>query len=386
MSATPPHARRDLLCFCHLKWEFVFQRPQHLMSRAARSMRVFFFEDPSWADIDAPRLEVWRTDQGVHVARPVLPNGIDWAAYDPAMRRLVDQLMADYGITAPVLWFYTPHALDFAGHLQGAATLYDCMDELSAFLNADPELPARERRLMARCDLVFTGGRSLFEAKQGQHPEIHCFPSGVDAGHFEPARGPRPEPADQRDIGSPRAGFFGVLDERLDAALLAETADRRPGVQFVLIGPVAKIDPATLPRRPNIHYLGAKPYGALPDYVAHWDVALMPFARNAATRFISPTKTPEYLAAGLPVVSTAIPDVVRCYGGLEAVHVAETPTAFAAAIDLALTQNQSPDAWRAEADAAIAPMSWDETWRQMATLLGEALRAERLAPVVMRRW
>ena len=373
MSAPPPHAV-DLLCFSHLKWEFVFQRPQHLMCRAAETMRVFYFQEPSWADIDAPRLEVTLTEEGVHVARPVLPNGIDWAEYDPAMRRMVDRLVADHGIVAPILWFYTPHALDFAGHLQGSASIYDCMDELAAFMNADPELPARERRLMRRCDLVFTGGRSLFEAKRRHHPAVHCFPSGVDAAHFAPARGQRPEPLDQCDIGSPRAGFFGVLDERLDSALLADVADRRPNIQFVMVGPVAKIDPANLPRRPNIHYLGAKSYTVLPDYIAHWDVALMPFARNEATRFISPTKTPEYLAAGRPVVSTAIGDVMRCYGGLEAVHVTDSASTFADAIDLALDQAAAPQAWRAEADAAIAPMGWDETWREMARLLDQVRR------------
>ena len=131
----------------------------------------------------------------------MLPNGIDWAEHDPVLRRLVDQLVAEHGISLPILWFYTPHALEFAGHLRGSLTLYDCMDELSAFLYADPELPARERRLMARCDLVFTGGRSLFEAKRDQHRHVHCFPSGVDADHFRPARGPRPEPPAQRGIG-----------------------------------------------------------------------------------------------------------------------------------------------------------------------------------------
>ncbi len=347
-------------------------------------MRVFFVEEPSWADGGAPRLEVRRTDEGVHLVQPVLPNGIDWAEYDPALRRLMDQLVAEHGISLPILWFYTPHALEFAGHLQGSLTLYDCMDELSAFLNADPELPARERRLMARCDLVFTGGQSLFEAKRDRHRHVHCFPSGVDADHFRPARGPRPEPPDQRGIGSPRAGFFGVLDERLDGALLADVADRRPDVQFVMLGPIAKIDAAELPRRPNIHYLGPKPYAALPDYVAHWDVALMPFARNAATRYISPTKTPEYLAAGRPVVSTAITDVERCFGALEAVHVTETAAGFADAIDRARIQNQAPGAWRAEADAAIAPLAWDEIWRRMARLIGEA-RQHRIAPSVIRQ-
>ena len=380
----PGHAGAvDLLCFSHLRWDFVFQRPQHLLSRAAREMRVFFFEEAAWEDGVEPQLRTRMTEEGVVVAHPLLPNGLAWAAYDGTVRRLVDQLVAQYAIDRPVLWYYTPHPLAVSGHLAARLTVYDCMDELSAFQGADPDLPELEAGLMARADLVFTGGRSLFEAKRGRHAEVHCFPSGVDTAHFAPARAGLPEPADQAAIPHPRAGYFGVLDERLDGGLLGELARLRPRLQIVMIGPVAKIAATDLPQGANIHYLGEKAYADLPAYAAHWDVALMPFAISPATRFISPTKTPEYLAAGLPVVSTPVPDVVQQYGGMQGVGFAGDAEAFAVAADAALELGRE---WVAEADAALAAMSWDATWARMSRLIAAALPAARpAAPALMRR-
>ena len=290
-------ARPDLFCFSHLRWDFVFQRPQHLLSRAARTMRVLFWEEPAHTTADRASVDRRISPEGVIVLRPRIPHGQHWMV---VQRALLNQVMQEFAVTDPLLWYYTPQALLFSDHIAGTA-VYDCMDELSAFAGADPALPALERRLMERASLVFTGGQSLYEAKRGQHPSVHAFPSGVDTDHFLPARGPLPDPVDQQAIPHPRMGFYGVLDERLDSALLAEVADLRPGTHFVLVGPTAKIDPQELPRRPNLHYLGSKTYAELPAYVGNWDVALMPFALNGATRFISPTKTPEYLAAGRPV-------------------------------------------------------------------------------------
>ena len=365
--ATGPQA--TLLCFSHLRWDFVFQRPQHLLSRAAEAMRVIYWEEPMLAESGAARLDLRRSAEGVLVVRPLLPDGLAFTAAVEAVRALLDGLLQELSVENPVLWYYTPLALAFTDHLKGAPTVYDCMDELSAFAGADPALPARERELMARADLVFTGGRSLYEAKRGQHADVHAFPSGVDVAHFAPARGALPDPADQAVIPYPRLGFYGVIDERLDQGLLAAVADLRPEMHFVLVGPPAKIDPAKLPRRPNLHYLGSKTYAELPAYIANWDAALMPFARNEATRFISPTKTPEYLAAGRPVVSTGIADVVRSYGSLRGVAIADTPAAFAAAVDSALALAQAPASWRPEADAVLADMAWDRTWSRMAALI-----------------
>ncbi len=386
-SRTPHRAReavgprRTLLCFSHLRWDFVFQRPQHLLSRAAATMRVIYWEEPALAESGAARLDLRRSAEGVLVVRPLLPSGLAFADAVAAVRALLDDLLRELAVEDPVLWYYTPLALAFTDHLKGAPVVYDCMDELSAFAGADPALPARERKLMARADLVFTGGRSLYEAKRGQHPDVHAFPSGVDVAHFAPARGALPDPADQVAIPHPRLGFYGVIDERLDQELLAAVADLRPAMQFVLVGPVAKIDPARLPRRPNLHYLGAKTYAELPAYIANWDAALMPFARNEATRFISPTKTPEYLAAGRPVVSTGIADVVRGYGHLRGVAIADAPEAFAAAADRALALARAPASWRLEADAVLADMAWDRTWSRMAALIEAKRGAKVQAPV-----
>ena len=364
--AADSHEMTVLLCFSHLRWDFVYQRPQHLLSRAARTMRVIFWEEPLYTEHPSPCLITRPAAEGVLVVQPRLPWGTGTARAVEMQRSLLDEMIRGLRAARPVLWYYTPQALAFSGHLDGHPIVYDCMDELSAFKGADPALPAWERALMRRAALVFTGGHSLYAAKRAHHAAVHAFPSGVDAAHFLPARGALPEPAAQAAIPHPRIGYFGVLDERLDLGLLAQVAALRPGAHFVMIGPLAKIAESELPRAPNIHYLGAKPYAELPCHVAHWDVAMMPFALNEATRFISPTKTPEYLAAGLPVVSTPVADVVRQYGQTGFVQVADSPRTFATAIDRALAQ---PPSWRAGADEMLRSMSWDGIWSQMAGLI-----------------
>ena len=356
--------RPPLICVAHLRWAFVFQRPQHLLTRAAQAYQVLYWEEPQWREGGGPGLELRATPQGVQVATPWLPWGAD---SDAAQRALLDAHLAETGVADPVLWFYSPHALDWAGHLQGRPLVYDCMDELANFHLADPALPEKERALLARADLVFTGGRSLFEAKRAIRPDTHLFPSGVDAAHFRPARDGLPDPADQAAIPRPRLGYYGVIDERIDLPLLAGLAAARPDWQLVMVGPTAKIDPAALPRAPNLHWLGPKPYAELPVYLAGWDVALMPFALNQATRFISPTKTPEYLAAGRPVVSTPIADVVATYRDLPAVQIAGDVDGFAAACGRAMALPRA--AWLGQGDAMLAGMSWDATWDRMAALI-----------------
>jgi len=376
----PADPKPPLICFSHLRWDFVTQRPQHLMRRFARDRRVYFFEEHIPCDHPLPYLEYHPFPaDGVIALRPRLPHWWDAAARREGLRGLLDMLVATGCAAPPALWFYTPMMHGFADHLTAAAVAYDCMDELSAFQFADPGLRAGEAALMARADVVYAGGRSLYEARRGRHASVHLFPSSIDAGHFLLARAAgRGEPADQAGIPGPRLGFYGVIDERLDLSLLAAVARARPGLSFVMIGPVAKIDPAALPRGGNIHWLGPKPYAALPDYLAGWDAALMPFAMNEATRFISPTKTPEYLAAGRPIVSTPVTDVVRDYGALDGVAVAATPEAFAAACDAALRLPRE-GAWRDAADALLATTSWDRTQAAMARLLDEAA-ARRAAP------
>ncbi|HEX8537344.1 MAG TPA: glycosyltransferase family 1 protein [Cystobacter sp.] len=359
----------DLVCFSHLRWNFVFQRPQHLLSRFARERRVFFFEEPIY-DRKQPRLHVTRSPEGVWVAVPHLPEGLDEQQSMAMQRALLDEMLVRHDVRRYVSWYYTPMALPFTRHLEPLAEVYDCMDELSAFRGAPPALLHREAELLERVDLVFTGGQSLYEAKRDRHHSVHAFPSSVDVAHFATARRPIQEPADQAAIPHPRLGFFGVVDERMDLALLEAVADARPDWQLVIIGPVVKIDPASLPKRPNLHFLGGKLYTELPTYLSGWDVALLPFARNESTRFISPTKTPEYLAAGKPVVSTSIRDVVRPYGDLGLVHIADAPEDFVRACEAAMAEDRTT--WLPRVDAHLATMSWDSTWAHMKTLLDAA--------------
>jgi UDP-galactopyranose mutase len=351
----------DLLVFSHLRWSFVFQRPQHLMTRFARERRVFFFEEPLH-DVRAACLEVREEEERLHVVVPHLPNGTDMAGAQGMLRALVNSLVDDYDLQRFATWYYTPMAMLFSRHLEPLTVVYDCMDELSLFRGAPPALLEREQELLGRADVVFTGGHSLYEAKRAKHHNVHAFPSSVDVAHFAKARQPQPDPADQAGIPHPRLGFFGVLDERLDVALLRGVAKLRPDWQIVMLGPVAKIDPASLPKANNIHYLGSKAYGELPSYLAGWDVALLLFARNDSTRYISPTKTPEYLAAGKPVVSTSIRDVVRPYGVRGLVEIADSPPDFVSAVSACLRGDR--ERLRA-ADAFLSHMSWDRTFREM---------------------
>lgn len=368
-----PTSPLDLVCFSHLRWNFVFQRPQHLMTRCAKERRVFFVEEPVFVPAPAlPRLHVERSG-AVTVVVPHLPEGLTDDARDAAQRELLDKLVESHGLTNYLLWYYTPMALAYSQHLEPKAAVYDCMDELSAFKGAPALLKAREAELLERAALVLTGGQSLYEAKRHQHWNIHPFPSSVDVEHFARARTITADPPDQAAIARPRVGYFGVIDERLDIALLDGIAEARPGWEIVMLGPVVKIDPAVLPKRRNIHYLGSKRYEELPHYVAGWDVAMLPFARNEATRFISPTKTPEYMAAGRPVVSTSIRDVVRPYGQQELVRIADDVPGFVQACEAAMAEDSA--ARQARADAFLRHTSWDSTWARIRVLLDEAVDA-----------
>jgi UDP-galactopyranose mutase len=373
-----------LICFSHLRWDFVLQRPQHLMERFARAASVLFWEEPRYDRADAePRLDTkWSNSDQVLVVTPVLPEGLSSATQTATLRDLLDGLLAEKS-AAVTRWYYTPMMLPFSRHVEADCVVYDCMDELANFKGAPPELLSLEHELLATADLVFTGGYSLYEAKRELHPAVHAFPSSVDVSHFAQGRMITAEPHDQADLPRPRLGFYGVIDERMDLELLATLADARPEWSIVMIGPVVKISESELPRRSNIHYLGGKTYADLPAYLAGWDVALMPFAINEATRFISPTKTPEYLAAGRPVVSTAIVDVQRHYAGLAAVQIAHDAPAFIAACDQALALGQSGTAWLGEVDRVLSGMSWDLTQQQMAALMDDVIeQAQTVQPIV----
>ncbi len=368
----------DLVCFSHLRWDFVYQRPQHLLSRCAKDRRVFFIEEPIFGN-GSMRLETREAESGVHVVVPHLPDGLrSEIAINAVMREMTRQLFTDHDIDKYIFWYYTPMALSFTDHFNPVASVYDCMDELSAFKGAHSALPMLEKQLFRHVDLVFTGGQSLYEAKCGQHPSVHAFPSSIDVKHFGKARNLTEDPKDQAHIPHPRLGFFGVIDERFDSQLLDQIASMRPDWQFIMIGPIVKIDPASLPQHPNIHYLGGKKYQELPEYLAGWDIALLLFARNDSTRFISPTKTPEYLAAGKPVISTSIRDVVRPYGDLKLVEIADTPDEFINAAEKILA-NADQTQWLAKVDAFLEHISWDKTWSQMYSLIANVIQKKRPA-------
>jgi UDP-galactopyranose mutase len=374
-SSDPPgDLRPDLICFSHLRWDFVYQRPQHLLSRCARERRVFFVEEPVYSS-EVPRLDVSRRTDDLWVVVPRLPAGTsesEAAALQQAL--LIDDLLIEYHISEYVLWYYTPMALGFTRHLEPLAVIYDCMDELSAFKNAPPELKNWEAKLFKRADLVFTGGYSLYESKRECHHNVYPFPSSVDADHFRRARREIADPADQADIPHPRLGFYGAIDERMDLDLIGEIAERRPSWQIILLGPVVKISPSDIPHLPNVHLLGHKPYSSLPDYLSGWDIAIAPFAHNDSTRFISPTKVPEYLAAGKPVISTSIRDVVSPYGQMGLVKIADTPDEFISAAE-SLLKGHDTVAWLRRVDETLAYESWDRTWARMMKLLNLILRA-----------
>jgi glycosyltransferase involved in cell wall biosynthesis len=362
----------DLVCFSHLRWDFVYQRPQHLLSRFAAHRRVFFVEEPLFDEpgsIDGSgRLDISVRDDGLRVVVPHLPEGTTATDAVEMQRRLIERMFDTEGITDATLWYYTAMAMPFTRDLPATRVIYDCMDELAAFANAPEGMLDFEIELFRRADHVFTGGHSLYEAKAPHHHSVHAFPSSIDPEHFAAARGELPEPSDLAGLDGVRIGFYGVIDERADLELIDGVAALRPDWNVILVGPVAKVEESALPRRANIHYLGSKSYAELPSYLAHWDVAMMPFALNESTRFISPTKTPEYLAAGRPVVSTAIRDVVRPYGDAGLVHIASGAEEFVRAAEAALGERRDDPTWLDRVDALLKENSWDATWTAMARL------------------
>jgi UDP-galactopyranose mutase len=340
---------------------------------------VFFVEEPIFGN-GSMRLDVREAEAGVRIVVPHVPEGLrSEIAINAVMKEMVRRLFSDHDIHEYVFWYYTPMALTFTNHFNPITSVYDCMDELSAFKGAHSRLPELEEQLFQRVDLVFTGGQSLYEAKRNAHANIHAFPSSIDAAHFGQARLSINDPQDQAEIPHPRLGFFGVIDERFDIELLKAAAIERPDWQFVVIGPIVKIHSKALPKYPNIHYLGPKKYEELPAYLANWDIALLLFARNESTRFISPTKTPEYLAAGKPVISTSIRDVVRPYADLQLVKIADTPEDLIRAAEDIFAKAKDDSEWIARVDDFLKDISWDKTWEQMSGLIEHAVAARRTA-------
>lgn len=361
---------QTIIVFCHLRWDFVYQRPQHLLTNLAHHYQVIYVEEPVY-DAGDSYLKISHPAPNLTVCQPHTPCHAPGFHDDqiPLLQPLLAGLVSDG--EDPIVWFYTPMALPLLAALHASLVVYDCMDELSAFKNPPKQLIQRETALLRVADLVFTGGPSLYEAKRERHPSTHCFASSVDTVHFEQALDRSNAHPLQSAIGRPRLGFYGVIDERFDTELVAAMADAHPQWQIVLVGPVVKIAPESLPQRANIHYLGQQPYQALPQFLAGWDVCLLPFALNEATRFISPTKVLEYMAAELPIVSTAIRDVEVPYGHV--VAIGHSHEEFIRACEAALRQGaQQTVAMAATMRAIVAGTSWQATTDAMRALLASA--------------
>lgn len=372
ITETPPGI---LVCFSHLRWDFVFQRPQHLLTRCAQHSKVYYIEEPIFDAEEQAYVSFSKRLDNLWVCVPHLPFGINKKRTNAYLANFLDKLLKNRDLDEFIFWYYTPMALSFSDKYRSKLTVYDCMDELSAFKFAPAELKIMEKKLLAKADIVFTGGHSLYEAKKNQHANIYPFPSSIEKTHFEKAREAGIEPEDQRQISGKKIGFYGVIDERFDIDLIKTIAEKRPEWQIILIGPVVKIDQNILPRNKNIHYLGQRGYEDLPKYLSGWDMALIPFLLNDSTRFISPTKTPEYLSAGIPVVSTPIRDVVQPYGMKKLVHIATSGQEFITAIEKEFqTKNQSE--WLEKVDKFLEHNSWDDTYADMRDLINNTVKGK----------
>jgi UDP-galactopyranose mutase len=364
---------KNIICFSHLRWDFVFQRPQHLLTRWAKEARVFYFEEPVFGLYESNYISTVysQANPNIIILSPHIIQGSTEDQINIFLEDSVNIVIRWNNIHDYLLWYITPMAMPFSSHLKPRIVVYDCMDELSNFKGAHPLMAKNEASLFNFADVVFTGGNSLYEYKKHKHVNMHPFASSIDQKHFESGLG-GPDAPDQKDIAHPRVGFFGVIDERLDIPLLDGIARNMPEFQFIMIGPVVKINPASLPRHKNIHYLGQKGYAELPQYLAHWDVAFLPFARNDSTRFISPTKTPEYLCAGKPVVSTSIRDVINPYGLMGLVQIADNVRDFSRAIRKAMKQ-KGKASWQKEVRDFLKTNSWDLTWAGMKKIILDTL-------------
>ena len=354
-AANTGREKYDMVVFCHLRWDFVYQRPQHIISRMAKDQKILLIEEP-WHREHEPESRLTRVSDNLHVLQPNVRHIEE-----------IETILEQYiGKNVATGWFYSASFVPLLNYFEFDTIVYDCMDELALFKGAPEKLIEQEQYLMANADVVFTGGKSLYESKAQYHDNVHCFPSSVDEEHFAKAQNGIALPQDIVNVPGPIVGYFGVIDERLNLGLVNDVALLRPEVNFVMIGPLAKIGEHDLPRQNNIHYLGMKDYKELPGYLKAFSVAMMPFALNDATKYISPTKTLEYMAAGKPIVSTAIKDVVRDYTG--SVEIIESADEFATTIDKLITGNLDV-VMQAEYARILKNTSWDATVEKMKILI-----------------
>lgn len=384
--------RYGIVVFSHLRWGFVWQRPQQFLSRFAKKHPVLFFEEPFFdrPEGSEPDVSYHRVMPNVTVATPHMAASWGTNPEMPHMlrkfaRAAIERMNEDGSFDRPLLWYYSPMDSSWSlGHIENRGIVYDSMDELSQFSGAPRSLMANEQRLMDHSDIVFTGGYELWTKKKQRHGNAHFFGCGVEYSHFSKAQDSGTSiPPDIDFMKRPILGWFGVVDERVDYALLAEMARMRQHWSFAIVGPVVKMDPNLLPHAPNLFWLGQRDYQVLPNYCRAFDVNMMAFAINAATEFINPTKALEYLATGKPVISTPVKDVVRQYSDL--VEIARTPEEFIKAAERAL---ENPDQDRIQRGIEKAKASsWEATVATMQRLIREAITpkdrrsARKIAPL-----
>jgi beta-glucosidase/6-phospho-beta-glucosidase/beta-galactosidase/glycosyltransferase involved in cell wall biosynthesis len=369
--------RYGIVVFSHLRWGFVWQRPQQFLSRFARVHQVLFMEEPQFDLVEGsqPHLKMHRVMPNVTVACPHVPNSYNRnPALPELLRKFTRQAMADANtdgaFDCPLLWYYSPMDAAWSlGHFENRGIIYDCMDELSQFTGAPKALISNEARLMEHADVIFTGGYELWLRKK-QRENVHFFGCGVEFNHFAQAQDEYTTiPPDIDFMARPILGWFGVIDERVDYGMVGEMARLRPEWSFAMVGPVVKVDPNLLPHSPNLYWLGQRDYTVLPNYCRAFDICMMPFSINAATQYINPTKTLEYFATGRPVISTPVTDVVRQFSDL--VEIVKTTDEFLAAAERLL---QQPDQERiARGIEKARASSWESTVKAMREIIGKAI-------------
>lgn len=375
-----------ILVHSHLRWDWVWQRPQQFLSRLAKRHPVLFVEEALAKDglgKSRASIRVVENNFQLLVMQTQMPPDVfaDRAERDREQRRLVVEALSgklSAMFARPVQWFYDPMAsVPFAGRMGERAIVYDCMDELSQFRGAPPELIRRERELPNVADVVFAGGPKIWKAKRRLNSNCHCYGCGVDVAHFGRARAADTLiPEDLSSLPGPRLGYFGVVDERMDYRLLSALATAHPEWSVVVIGPSCKVDPAEFPQHANLHFLGGREYAQLPAYVKGLDVCLMPFALNEATAFINPTKALEYMATARPIVSTAVEDVVLQFA--DVVSISNSHDEFIANCERAVA---APDPERINTGLQrAAGNSWDAIVARLEEYIADAL-AERELPV-----
>lgn len=344
----------DMIVFCHLRWDFVYQRPQHIISRLAEGYKILVVEEPiPFNPSEKSTFSVRSVNSQIDICQPHVEHMAEIGKY---LKKHLKKTAFSVG------WFYSAAFVSVLETLEFESVVYDCMDELTLFKGASQELLAQENELLSAADVVYTGGKSLYESKKLKHHNVYCFPSSVDVDHFSNQGKPeKTKPEDIANIPTPIVGYYGVIDERIDLELIKNAAAKSPNFSFVMIGPICKIDENDLPRAENIYYLGMKSYDQLPAYLACFDIAMMPFALNDSTKFISPTKTLEYMSAYKPIISTRIKDVERDYSGC--VMLIDNAEDFARAVAKPMKN------FKDDYEEILNNTSWNKTAERMGLMI-----------------